>query len=161
PAVGARRRQRRGGGCRRRRRAAEECRRTLPRNGTAAGSGRRAGVPVLLLHLRPEPAVSRTRPAQARAAGRTIRRKIAWGVSVAGGPATPSFGSGRALQLLGAFAVIAAALLDPFQATIAIGRLVGVVLVDAGVHACLAFALLGIFRIDRGRIYRRARRRCG
>src|SRR5436190_7698976 len=66
-----------------------------------------------------------------------------------------------ALQFLGAFAVIAAALLDPLHATIGIGGLVGVVLVDAGVHACLAFALLGIFRIDRAREHRGTGRRCG
>src|SRR3981081_4452582 len=72
-------------------------------------------------------------------------------------------GSGRALQLLGALAVIAAALLDPLQAAIAVAGLVGVVLVDAGVHPRLAFAFLGIFRIDRGREDRRPgwrRRRC-
>src|SRR4029077_8312869 len=132
-------------------------------------SGRRAGVPVLLLHLRPELAVSRTGPAQARAAGREIGGEIAGGarVDVAGGSRPRHhLALSRALQLLGAFAVIAAALLDPFQAAIGAGRLVGVVLVDTGVHPRLAFALLGIFRIDRGRIYRRAgwrrgrRRRC-
>src|SRR5262245_21625271 len=67
----------------------------------------------------------------------------------------------RALQSLDAFAVIAAALLDPFHATIGIGGLVGVVLIDAGVHARLAFGLLGIFLIDRGRVHRRTGRRGG
>ena len=65
-------------------------------------------------------------------------------------------GQARALQLLGAFAVIAAALLDPLQAAIGVGGLVGVVLVDAGVHARLAGGLLGIFRIDGVRIDRGA-----
>src|ERR1051325_6439506 len=65
-----------------------------------------------------------------------------------------------ALQLLAAFAVIAAALLDPLHAAIGIGGLVGVVLVDTGVHARLAFALLGIFRVDRGWEYCRPGRRC-
>src|SRR5436190_3307062 len=63
-------------------------------------------------------------------------------------------GSSRALQLLGAFAVIAAALLDPLQAAIAVGGLVGVVLIDAGMHARLAGGLLGVFRIHRRRIDR-------
>src|SRR4051812_19882821 len=61
-------------------------------------------------------------------------------------------GSGGALQLLGAFAVVAAALLDPLHAAIGVGRLVGVVLVDAGVHPRLAGRLLGVFRIDRIRV---------
>src|SRR4029077_10859619 len=60
-----------------------------------------------------------------------------------------------ALQSLVAFAVIAAALLDPLHAAIAIGRLVGVVLVDAGMHARLAGGFLRVFRIDRRREYRR------
>src|SRR5581483_10565996 len=59
--------------------------------------------------------------------------------------------SSRAFQPLVAFRIIAAALLNPFQAAIAACGLVGVVLVDAGVHACLAGGLLGVFRIDRGR----------
>src|SRR5436309_6063328 len=68
--------------------------------------------------------------------------------------------SGRALQLLGALAVIAAALLDPFQAAIGVAGFVGVVLIDAGVHAGLARGLLGIFWIhrigeDRGARWRR------
>src|SRR4051794_28526795 len=54
-----------------------------------------------------------------------------------------------ALQPLIAFAVIAAALLDPLHAAVAICGLVGVVLIDAGVHASLARAFLGVFRIDR------------
>src|SRR6267378_1891348 len=48
---------------------------------------------------------------------------------------TVSVRSGRALQLLGAFAVIAATLLNPFQAAIGIASLVGIVLIDAGMHA--------------------------
>src|SRR3954463_5835246 len=47
-------------------------------------------------------------------------------------------GGRLALQLLGALAVIAAALLDPFQAAIGVTGLVGVVLIDAGVHPALA-----------------------
>src|SRR5947209_2214490 len=57
--------------------------------------------------------------------------------------------SGRALQLLAALAVIAAALLDPFQAAIGVAGFVGVVLIDAGVHAGPARGLLGIFWIHR------------
>ena len=56
-----------------------------------------------------------------------------------------------ALQLLGALTVIAAALLDPLQAAVGVGGLVGVVLIDAGVHPPFASAFLGIFRIDGGR----------
>src|SRR5258705_9995016 len=70
-------------------------------------------------------------------------------------PAAPSR-QASALQLLGALAVIAAALLDPLQAAIGVGSLVGVVLIDAGVHPRLAGAFLGIFRIDGGREHRRA-----
>src|SRR5258707_8038554 len=58
-----------------RRRAAEKCRAALPRHRPAGRGGRRAGVPVLLLHLRPEPAVSRTRPPQTRAAAGEVRRE--------------------------------------------------------------------------------------
>src|SRR5262249_53609953 len=61
----------------------------------------------------------------------------------------------RALQALGAFAVIAAALLDPLQPAIGIAGLVGVVLIDASVHARLAFAFLGVFWIDLARENRR------
>src|SRR5260370_13901701 len=64
-------------------------------------------------------------------------------------------GGRLALQLLVALAVIAAALLDPFHAAIAVVGLVGVVLIDAGMHAALAGGFLGIFRI-----YRR-RKHCG
>src|SRR5262245_48150607 len=64
-----------------------------------------------------------------------------------------------ALQALDAFAVIAAALLDPLHAAIGIGGLVGIVLIDAGVHARLAFRLLGIFLIDGRRVHRRPSRR--
>src|SRR5580693_2324434 len=46
--------------------------------------------------------------------------------------------SGGALEAFVAFAVIAAALLDPLQSAIAIGGLVGPVLVEAGFHAALA-----------------------
>src|ERR1700716_82011 len=72
--------------------------------------------------------------------------------------------SGRALQLLGALAVIAAALLDPFQPAIGITGLVGVVLVDAGVHAGFAGGFLGIFRVDgvgEYRVAHRSRSSCG
>src|ERR1700682_286160 len=54
---------------------------------------------------------------------------------------------GSALQLLVALAVIAAALLDPFQPAIGVGSLVGIVLIDASMHAALAGGFLGIFRI--------------
>src|SRR6266404_6299232 len=68
-------------------------------------------------------------------------------------PAAPSR-EALAFQFLGALTVIAAALLDPLQAAIGIGGLVGVVLIDAGVHPRLASAFLGIFRIDGGGEYR-------
>ena len=48
-----------------------------------------------------------------------------------------------------ALAVVAAALLDPFQAAIAVAGLVGFVLIEAGQHAGLAGGILGIFGIDR------------
>src|ERR1700748_2998262 len=63
----------------------------------------------------------------------------------------PYLESGCALQALVAFGVVAAALLDPLHAAIAVAGLVGIVLIDAGVHARLAGALLGIFRVDRVR----------
>ena len=47
--------------------------------GLRDGGSRCAGVPVLLLHLRPEPLVPRTRPAQARAADRKVSRETAFG----------------------------------------------------------------------------------
>ena len=105
-------------------------------------------------------------PAQARAADREVGRETALrSEDRRGRRCRPRpeviAGSSRALQLLGAFAVIAAALLDPLQAAIAVGGLVGVVLIDAGVHARLAGAFLGIFRIHRGRKDRRSRRRRG
>src|SRR6202011_2031140 len=79
-----------------------------------------------------------------------------------GNDATPaSVRPCSALELLVAFAVIAAALLDPFQAAIGVGGLVGVVLIDAGVHPRLAGGLLGIFRIHGRREHRGAGRRCG
>src|SRR4029079_10125250 len=68
----------------------------------------------------------------------------------------PRSPSGGAFQLLRAFAVIAAALLDPLQPAMGIGSLVGVVLIDTGVHAGLAGGLLGIFRIHRAWIDRGA-----
>src|SRR5437764_12423152 len=80
------------------------------------------------------------------------------------GPAAASIPrSGGPFQALGAFAVVAAALLDPFQAAIAVAGLVGIVLVDASMHPGPAGALLGVFRIDRRREYGiagRCRRRC-
>src|SRR5882672_5857727 len=129
----------------RRCRPAEECRESLPRHGASGGGSRRPGVPVLLLRVRPEPAVSRTRPAQARTTGGEVGRNIApriVGAAEASGRAYIRCWSGCALQLLGAFAVIAAALLDPLQATIAVCGLVGVVLIHASVHAGLAGGLL-------------------
>src|ERR1700760_4170187 len=67
-------------------------------------------------------------------------------VSIKSGPS----GWLRALQLLVAFAVIAAALHDPFHAAIAVGFLVGLVLVNAGMHAGLAGGFTGVFRIHGG-----------
>ena len=58
-----------------------------------------------------------------------------------------------AFQPRGAFAVIAAAFLNPLQAAVRIGGLVGVVLIDAGVHACLARGLAGILWCDGCRIH--------
>src|SRR5215510_6281581 len=58
------------------------------------------------------------------------------------------------LQALVALAVVAAALLDPGQPAIAVARLVGVVLVEAGVHARLAGRLGRIFRGDGAREHR-------
>src|SRR5258708_30663914 len=69
-------------------------------------------------------------------------------------------GGRLALQLLGALAVIAAALLDPFQAAIGVTGLVGIVLVDAGVHPGLASGFLGIFWINGSGEYSRPGR-CG
>src|ERR1700724_3922521 len=68
---------------------------------------------------------------------------------------------GSALQLLVALAVIAAALLDPFHTAIGVTGLVGIVLIDAGVHPGLARGFLRIFRIHGGRIHGRAGRRGG
>src|SRR5579862_1497387 len=56
-----------------------------------------------------------------------------------------------ALEPLVALAVVAAALLDPFQAAIAVGGLVGPILIEAGFHALLAFGFLRILRIARVR----------
>src|ERR1700733_2498685 len=53
-----------------------------------------------------------------------------------------------ALQLRVALAVMAAALLDPFQAAIAGTGLVGVVLVETGFAARLAGGILRVFWID-------------
>ena len=55
-------------------------------------------------------------------------------------PGPAAAGLRRSLQVLGALGPVAAALLDPFQAAIGVGRLVGIVLVDAGVQASLAGA---------------------
>src|SRR3954453_19547372 len=141
--------------------AAEACRRTLSRDRPRDRGSRSAGLPVLLLHLRPEPAVRRARPAQAIAARREIGREATGLKQEAGAwlrPLRRLESSGGPLQLLVSFAVIAAALLDPLHAAIAVGGLVGVVLVDAGVQAALAGGLLGVFRIDGVRIDRGAGR---
>src|ERR1700737_957164 len=69
-------------------------------------------------------------------------------------------GGGFALQVFGALAVIAAALLDPLQAAIGVTGLVGIVLVDAGVHPGLASGFLGIFWINGSGEYSRPGR-CG
>jgi len=53
-----------------------------------------------------------------------------------------SSGSGCALQPPVAFGIITAALLDPLHAAIAVACLVGIVLIDASVHASLAGGLL-------------------
>ena len=46
-----------------------------------------------------------------------------------------------ALKMAGAFAIVAATLLNPPQPAIAVVRFVGVVLVEAGVHSGFARAL--------------------
>src|SRR5262249_6509687 len=62
---------------------------------------------------------------------------------------------GSVLQAADALAVIAAVLLDPSQAAIAVGRLVGGELIGAGLLARLVQILLaGVFRRDRRREYR-------
>src|SRR5262249_43687303 len=53
---------------------------------------------------------------------------------------------GLALELLVAFAVVTAAFLDPLQTAIRVGRLVGFVLVETGMHPCFAG---GFFRVLR------------
>src|SRR5207244_1554764 len=86
--------------------------------------------------------------ARERLKGGEAGRNMAAGMVVAAetsGRARVGCWSGRALQLLGAFAVIAAAFLYPLQAAIAVAGLVGIVLVHACVHARLAGGLLGIF----------------
>src|SRR6202021_2543005 len=70
-------------------------------------------------------------------------------------------GRSGGLQPLVALAVIATALLDPFQTAIGIGFLVGFVLIDTGVHAGLAGAFVGIFRIHGRWEYRVADRHRG
>src|SRR6266568_639843 len=50
--------------------------------------------------------------------------------------------------MLVALAVIAAALLDPLQAAVAVIRLVGVVLVEAGMHPLLAGGFARVLRVD-------------
>src|SRR5581483_8497374 len=71
-------------------------------------------------------------------------------------------GSSRSFEALVAFAVVAAALLDPFQPAISIGRLVGIVLIEAAMHTRLAGAFLRIFGTDGDREDRRTagQRRC-
>jgi hypothetical protein len=49
---------------------------------------------------------------------------------------------GLALELLVAFAVVTAAFLDPLQTAIRVGRLVGFVLVETGMHPCFAGGFL-------------------
>src|SRR6516165_7009492 len=70
-------------------------------------------------------------------------------------------------QLFVTFTVIATALLDPFQAAIRIGGFIGVVLVEAGVHASFAGGFVRVLRRHGGRedrvprSSRRRRRRSG
>jgi len=51
-----------------------------------------------------------------------------------------------ALKVPVALAVIAAAFFDPDEAAVGIIRLVGIVLIKAGVHARLTCGLAGVFR---------------
>src|SRR5258708_17777566 len=62
--------------------------------------------------------------------------------------------------MLVALAVIAAALLDPFQAGVAVIRLVGVVLVETGMHPLLSSRFARVLRIDGIREHRVAAREC-
>ena len=80
--------------------------------------------------------------------------------------ALAAVGRDLALQALIAFAVVAATFLDPLQTAIGVSDLVGIVLIEAGVHPSLTFTLFGIFRrdgggkqgiADGGRGYRRGR----
>ena len=48
-----------------------------------------------------------------------------------------------------ALAVVSAALHDPLQAAIAVGGLVGIVLIQAGVHTRLSGAFAGVLLRDR------------
>src|SRR5438270_2585165 len=59
--------------------------------------------------------------------------------------------SSRALQHLGALAVIAAALLQPFQPAIGVADFIGLVLIEAGFSPRPSRLLLGIFGIDSAR----------
>src|SRR5262249_11122887 len=61
-------------------------------------------------------------------------------------PCRPSDQVTSAFELLVALAVVAAAFLDPFQTAVGIGRLVGVVLIETGVHPGLSRRLARIFR---------------
>src|SRR5215813_7377896 len=61
-------------------------------------------------------------------------------------PCRPSDQVTSAFELLVALAVVAAAFLDPFQTAVGIGRLVGVVLIETGVHSGLSRRLARIFR---------------
>src|SRR3569833_4068423 len=69
-----------------------------------------------------------------------------------------------ALQARIALTVVTAALLNPLQPAVGIGALVGIVLVDTGMHAALAGSFGDIFWSDRGGKNRRSRSRrsrCG
>src|SRR3954464_15744453 len=63
--------------------------------------------------------------------------------------------SGRAFELLVAFAPVAAGLLDPSQTAGGVARLIGLPLIRAGMQPAAVGGLLRIFRIQRVWIYRR------
>ena len=78
PAMGPLGRKRRHGSRERGRGAAQARRRALSRDRPRGRGGRGAGLPFLLLHLRPELAVRRARSAQTLAARGEVGREAAW-----------------------------------------------------------------------------------
>src|ERR1700691_816281 len=90
---------------------------------------------------------------ESRERSEAIRRRMAPDCFVAAFLATRSraIEALAALQLLVAFAVIAVALLDPFQAAVRIGGLVGVILGEAGMEALFGRRFARILRRNSAR----------